>query len=556
MPFVDRSDAGRRLAARLMHLRGRRGSRTARGRVPVAFEVARALHVPLDVIVVRKLDVPFQPELGIGAIGEGGVSVINHGVVRMADVTPQELAAVEKRERAELDRRVRRFRGDQTRVPLAGRTAVVVDDGIATGSTVRAAGRVARAQGAVRVVLARTVVAVLSVVAMALVGCGAGTPRSATAPSTSAPTSVVPSTSLAPSSSPAPSSSKAPQPPPTSGPKGGPVPAGFVPVSVTFVSLVAGWVLGTAPCASPPCTSLVRTNDAGKTWVGIPAPRVALDGNQPGGVRRVRFADADNGWAFGPELWATHDGGSHWSKTTLPGVAPDAPISDLQAANGTVHAAVLDAGRVSIESSAVASEAWKKSPTTVELGAGPVPQAQIVLQGSTGWLLEVNRTVISGARLSGGQWVPWAPPCADVGGPAHLAASTPSDIVAICDEGIWAGGPRAERAYLSADAGATFRQTAVPLPIACCVAVAATARPGTVVSAGSMEDGTAVLLATFDQGATWAPAYRGPGRQSWGDLGFTSAAQGVAITRTSDGQSGTLLMTFDGGHTWTPTAFR
>jgi putative phosphoribosyl transferase len=129
-----------------------------RGGVPVASEVARALGVPLDVIVVRKLGVPFQPESGMGAIGEDGVRIINDEVVRMAGVSEFALAAVEVNARAELERRARRFRGDRPRIALQGRTAVIVDDGIATGSTARAACRVARAQGADRVVVAVPVV--------------------------------------------------------------------------------------------------------------------------------------------------------------------------------------------------------------------------------------------------------------------------------------------------------------------------------------------------------------------------------------------------------------
>ena len=156
MVFADRADAGRRLAARLQDLRDKRVVVLGlpRGGVPVAFEVARALGAPLDVIVVRKLGVPFQPELAMGAIGEDGVRVINREVVRAAAVSAGELAAVEARERAELERRARRFRGGRPRQPLDGRVAVVVDDGIATGSTARAACQVARVQGAARVVLA------------------------------------------------------------------------------------------------------------------------------------------------------------------------------------------------------------------------------------------------------------------------------------------------------------------------------------------------------------------------------------------------------------------
>jgi len=156
MTFIDRVDAGRRLAARLQHLRGDQVVVLGlpRGGVPVAYEVAKALDAPLDVIVVRKLGVPLQPELGMGAIGEGGVRIINEEVMRLAGVSDGELAEVEARERAELERRARRFRGDRPRTALEGRTVVVVDDGIATGSTARAACQVAHAQGAARVVLA------------------------------------------------------------------------------------------------------------------------------------------------------------------------------------------------------------------------------------------------------------------------------------------------------------------------------------------------------------------------------------------------------------------
>jgi len=125
-----------------------------RGGVPVAAVVAETLGAPLDVIVVRKLGVPFQPEVGMGAVGEGGVVVVDDETVRLARVTPAELADVEEREAATVADRVARFRRHRDAVPLAGRTVVVVDDGIATGGTARAAVQIARARGARRVVLA------------------------------------------------------------------------------------------------------------------------------------------------------------------------------------------------------------------------------------------------------------------------------------------------------------------------------------------------------------------------------------------------------------------
>jgi predicted phosphoribosyltransferase/alpha-beta hydrolase superfamily lysophospholipase len=153
--FRNRVDAGRRLAAAVRHVRGDVVVvGLPRGGIPVAAEVAKALHAPLDVIVVRKLGVPFQPELGMGAVGEGGVRVINDELVAWSRIGAGELAAVEARERAEVARRAARFRGGRARVPLAGRVVLVVDDGIATGSTARAACEVVRAEGARRVVLA------------------------------------------------------------------------------------------------------------------------------------------------------------------------------------------------------------------------------------------------------------------------------------------------------------------------------------------------------------------------------------------------------------------
>ncbi|HSE10404.1 MAG TPA: phosphoribosyltransferase [Nocardioidaceae bacterium] len=154
--FSNRVDAGRRLVRDVEHLRGPDTVVLGlpRGGVPVAYEVAEALDAPLDVIVVRKLGVPFQPELAMGAVGEEGVIVLNPEVVRLAHVGEAEMATVEQRERGVVQERATRFRDGRPRLSLVGKTALIVDDGVATGATARAACRVARELGAARVALA------------------------------------------------------------------------------------------------------------------------------------------------------------------------------------------------------------------------------------------------------------------------------------------------------------------------------------------------------------------------------------------------------------------
>lgn len=158
MSFKDRSDAGRRLAAAVMGYKDQQPVVLAlpRGGVPVAAEVAAALNAPLDLILVRKIGVPFQPELAMGAVVDGGAPLVvrNEDVISLAGIEEADFNAVRDRELAEIERRRERYLGGRERVEVAGRTAIVVDDGIATGTTVRAALRGLRQRKPARLVLA------------------------------------------------------------------------------------------------------------------------------------------------------------------------------------------------------------------------------------------------------------------------------------------------------------------------------------------------------------------------------------------------------------------
>jgi putative phosphoribosyl transferase len=160
--FADRPAAGRALAERLTHYAGRPDVLVLglpRGGVPVAAEVAHALGAPLDVYVVRKLGVPGHRELALGAIGPGGVRVLNDEVVRAYRISSEEIERIAAEEAAELDRRLQEYRGADDVFDLTGRTVILVDDGLATGATMRAAVRAAREAGPARVVVAVPVAA-------------------------------------------------------------------------------------------------------------------------------------------------------------------------------------------------------------------------------------------------------------------------------------------------------------------------------------------------------------------------------------------------------------
>lgn len=155
--FADRAAAGRHLAAALAEFSGRADVLVLalpRGGVPVAFEVARALDVPLDVFIVRKLGVPGHEEFAMGAIASGGVQLVDDTVVRELGLTDRDIQRVAAAERRELERRARQYRGDRPLPDIASRTVILVDDGLATGSSMRVAVAALRQEHPSRIVVA------------------------------------------------------------------------------------------------------------------------------------------------------------------------------------------------------------------------------------------------------------------------------------------------------------------------------------------------------------------------------------------------------------------
>jgi hypothetical protein len=316
---------------------------------------------------------------------------------------------------------------------------------------------------------------------------------------------------------------------------------------VTFVSSQDGWVLGTVGGS----LALARTQDGGTTWTSVtPPPTTFLSLAGGSGVDGVRFADQQDGWAYGSQLWATHNGGTSWIQITLPGLNSSTgavPIQGLEMAAGTVNAVYFGAGGFDIASSPTGSNAWVVSPTTIAYGGGPIPEAQLVIQGSAGWVVENDRIAVGGARLQSGAWSAWTAPCSTANGPATLAGSSSLDLIAACDVGLYGGSSSpTEQAYTSTNGGGAFTALATALPAAC-QGIPPLASPTTSVAAAGCGE---QIVATFNSGGSWATVFTGSGNTSISHLGFTTPTQGVAIEVSLTSSTGLLVMTRNGGASW------
>jgi hypothetical protein len=330
------------------------------------------------------------------------------------------------------------------------------------------------------------------------------------------------------------------------GPVGGPVPPGFDPVSVTWISLDDGWVLGDAPCHQAPCTSLLRTRNGGATWQGVPAPKVALSSSGTfgtAGVSEVRFADAANGWIFGPDLWATHDGGVTWKPVTDLG----GTVRSLEAADREVYAEVTSASGTHLLASPTGGDSWGLLGTEDLDGT-----TLLALQGTTGYAFSPAGAVFafsaSGLQQRG-------VPC---GGqdtsPSGLSAGTGNTVAALCGSDP-AAGSATKTLMVSNDGGRTWT-VAGTTPLPGQPAGVAQVSPATFVVAAV--GGSSLLYRSIDGGHAWATVLSSGGGPSLTDLGFTTTTRGTVILGASTVLArgvevpSELLVTSNAGDSWTP----
>lgn len=335
-----------------------------------------------------------------------------------------------------------------------------------------------------------------------------------------------------------------------SGLAGGPVPAGFRPASVTFASPQVGWVLGTAPCPQSICTSMVRTRDGGRSWQGVPAPVAPLShaSTPGGGVKSVRFADQRNGWAFGPDLWATHDGGATWHRVNLP--SAQATVTRLEAVAGVAWMVEDTGGAASGPSVLMRASVDSDHFTAVPDVTLPSASASLAADGSTLWVIGGGKLFTGGFGTS---FSALSDPCAAAkqGSPEaeDIAAFNGGHVLVACGDNPGLG-QEDKQAFESGDAGRSFTAAGNP-PSSGDLNGVGTNGDGLFVAAAS---GATSISASFDNGQTWSDVYddTANGGLPLVDLGFTTASQGVAVEGAPDSGTGggMLLQTRDGGRTW------
>jgi hypothetical protein len=377
--------------------------------------------------------------------------------------------------------------------------------------------------------------------------------------------SAVPSPGTTATGGGAPESSSSARPAPS--PSRPPVPPNFQPTSVTFVSTSIGWVIGQAGtpghCATQYCTSVARTDNAGKTWFGVPAPLTgAPDGAT--GVGGIRFLNGEDGWAFGPELFATHDAGHTWTRVDTGGLR----VTDLETVGDrafAVFASCTGSGpdfaaqctRFTLYSSPAGADDWTPvgaSTSGLSSGAG-AGSASIVLTGSRGYLLGPDGMLFSGP-VDGTAWSPVARVPCTVGtaqpdgqptGALFGAIDATNLIIACTQPAAGPVGGEQKVIYTSADGGASWHHLAMA-PTAG-IASALAASPSQTVMLGT--DQGIDLLGAGGSGWQQATLVTGAPAGGFQYVGMTTDLQGIALPVNAT--DGVVWFTFDGGASWQPS---
>jgi photosystem II stability/assembly factor-like uncharacterized protein len=353
--------------------------------------------------------------------------------------------------------------------------------------------------------------------------------------------------------SPLSSSAKAAVPSPAAAPV--PVPASFRPTSVTFIGTESGWVIGQAGtpghCATQYCTSVAHTDDAGKSWTGGPAP-LAGPADGATGVSQIRFLDASDGWAFGPELFATHDGGQTWTRIDTGGLR----VTDLEtvghrafalfaSCTGTGTDFAGHCASYTLYSSPDAADDWASvsAATSGLTNGGRDGAATLVLTGTTGFLVAPSGLLYDGPVDGSQRWqvaghLPCRPGKAQPDGqPAGtlLGAVDASNLVLACAKKL---------IYTSADGGVSWRPAALPAFDGVATSVAGS-------PAGNLLLGSTTGIELLPAGGTrWQQASVSGGVPAggFGFVGMTTGTQGVAVP--ADPKAGAVWFTYNGGLTW------
>lgn len=351
-------------------------------------------------------------------------------------------------------------------------------------------------------------------------------------------------------------------------PAGPSAPPGFEPLSFTAISTTHWWVLGTVPCGDRDCPGLVTTTDGGASFASLPAPggRFGPGLNRPPAAANIRFAGPSDGWAFGPALYATHDGGRHWTAIPMPG-----QVIELEPGLGAVYAVVSPpapacARTGSCSTSPPAPGLWRAAPSSDRWAPDPAAggvSGGLAVHGRSVWVLDTMRTSDGPAAGTG------LLHSADGGGHFALEPGTIPGIGCtyspVSDAVLWAycSGGHFMFAYRSADAGTHFagaapgqgsRTTPDGYPNGSGLVAASAV---TAVAASNLAGGP--LIRSTDAGATWSAVQPPPdSRGSWSLIGFTTPEVGYAFwvraAAAYAARSARLWSTADGGATWSPVA--